>query len=480
VGLPLLDAALNDGGTAFADGTSIPKRYLLAFGGFPLGTDDGNGGVSGPASFVPAALGANYDLGAAIAPFAQHGDVRQRISIVSGMKIPSQAKKDPNEPIPPGGATCIGHFHANPLLTGMRSLPWVTGDITNGRVTGVTSDQIVADAIAGPSPIRLLAYRAQASFYNASSAPDGHDAMSYRSDGMGGVNQETPVTSPQAAYASMFNLFTPSDPAEAAKQALELDKRRSVLDLVDRRMGGLVPRLGAADRQKIERHYDAVRELENTLAAIAPPATGACTAPADPGSDPPLGGDPGSGYDINQGYSGEEERLKSLVDLMHMAMTCDVTRVGTLMFTMLQSWMNCYPIIGVQRSAHAITHFGNPAELDLLIAWHMKHFAYLVAKFRDTPEGSGSLLDSCAIGFLIECGYGMSYEVSPPAVNAHSYENMACLVAGGAGGLRQGEHISLAQSANKHPANVLLSLMNAVGVPATTLGEVSGVAGELF
>jgi hypothetical protein len=29
------------------------------------------------------------------------------------------------------------------------------------------------------------------------------------------------------------------------------------------------------------------------------------------------------------------------------------------------------------------------------IAWHMKHFAYLRAKLRDTRDGSGSMLDDC-------------------------------------------------------------------------------------
>ena len=49
-------------------------------------------------------------------------------------------------------------------------------------------------------------------------------------------------------------------------------------------------------------------------------------------------------------------------------------------------------------------------------------------------------------------------------------------MAGGAGGLRQGEHI-VAQG--QHPVNVLITAMNAAGVPDTQVGEMSGSIGAL-
>jgi len=58
-------------------------------------------------------------------------------------------------------------------------------------------------------------------------------------------------------------------------------------------------------------------------------------------------------------------------------------------------------------------------------------------------------------------------------MNAHNYENAACLVAGRAGGLKAGQHIVAPAGAN-HPVNVLITAMNAAGVPTTRLGEVSG------
>jgi hypothetical protein len=62
---------------------------------------------------------------------------------------------------------------------------------------------------------------------------------------------------------------------------------------------------------------------------------------------------------------------------------------------------------------------------------------------------------------------------------AHSTENMACLIAGRAGGLSSGRHVQAPDDRN-HPGNVLVSAMKAVGVAGEALGEVSGSIPELF
>jgi hypothetical protein len=93
----------------------------------------------------------------------------------------------------------------------------------------------------------------------------------------------------------------------------------------------------------------------------------------------------------------------------------------------------------------------------------------LLGKLRDTPEGGGKLLDSCAIVFLHEGGHGLD-TATGKANSTHSTENMACLIAGRAGGLKPGQHVA---APGKHPANVLITAMNAVGVPGN-LGEVAG------
>ena len=60
--------------------------------------------------------------------------------------------------------------------------------------------------------------------------------------------------------------------------------------------------------------------------------------PTDPGADPAV--------NDGTGYSGEEERAGVMVDLIHMAFTCNLTRVATLMLSDFQS-SQCVPGIAL-------------------------------------------------------------------------------------------------------------------------------------
>jgi hypothetical protein len=110
------------------------------------------------------------------------------------------------------------------------------------------------------------------------------------------------------------------------------------------------------------------------------------------------------------------------------------------------------------------------------IAWHVKHFGYLIDKLRNTPEGSGTMLDNVAALLIHEGGHGLD-TATGKANSSHSTENMACLIAGRAGGLKPGQHVV---ASGMHPANVIISAMQAVGYSTPTLGEVTGAIPQLF
>jgi hypothetical protein len=158
-------------------------------------------------------------------------------------------------------------------------------------------------------------------------------------------------------------------------------------------------------------------------------------------------------------------------DLVHMAFTCDLTRSASLAYTFAQCFIDTQALLGIQQTdVHELGHgAGSDQDKADAFAWHIKHFGYLVAKLRDTPEVGGSMLDNTVMVFIPEGGWDDG--------DPHSGENMAVLIAGRAGGLRPGQHV---RAAGKHPATVLISAMNAAGVATEQLGEVSGQVPELF
>ena len=340
----------------------------------------------------------------------------------------------------------------------------------------------MAKAIGGGTTFESLVYRVQAAWYLSSGTPSSKDIMSYKGAGQGIPAQ----VSPKAAFDSLFYGFdVPSDPGQSAEVDFARRTRASVIDLVRDNTERLTKRLGGADKRRMEQHLDELRDLEKRIHALPPEAQGSCKLPTDPGADPPLGGaqQVGAGevvnYNTNSGYSGEKERAVVFCDLIQMAFSCDLSRASSLMITYAQSHLNMFPITGLKGDVHDITHNGVPGgseSVAKVMAWHMSVFAYLVAKLRDTPEGSGSLLDSCALVMLHEGGHGYD-PASGKQWASHSTENMACSIAGGAGGLKRGYHVV---AKDKHPANVLVTLMNAVGVPDTQLGEVKGALPELL
>lgn len=464
IGLPLLEIMLD--GKAFAQAAPTPpNRYLVFFDGQSLGAD--NDPLHN--DFVPNTVGRNYDLKSALAPL---GALKSDVSVISGLKIPWAAE---NGGMVPSGGRRDG-FHVStvsPLLSGVRSP-------ANTACAGPTSDQLVAQAIAGSTPFQNLTYRVQADWYLSVSAPYGREYISYKLDSSNRVVAVPPQTSPRQAWQALFSNFTPSGVDDATRRRLELElrSRRSVLDLVRGDTEQLVPKLGAADRIRLQRHLDELRDLERRVAAIAPPQTSACMRPADPGADPAVGSPQGmdtngNTYTQNLGYSNEEARALLFVDLIHLAMVCDLTRVASLQMTMFQSHLNMYALTGQATDCHELGHGGVPGGTMALsrgIAWHVKHFARLIQKFKDTPEGNGTMLDHSAMLYLLEGGHGWDPEGNK-GNSSHSSENMACLLAGRAGGLQPGQHVV---ATGRHPASVILTAMNAVGANANQLGEVSG------
>jgi len=474
VSLPLLEAM--GGNRAGALAPDRPPRFVVMYGGTSADNDlvvpsevgSGFGLTRGTASLAGSDLPASMPSGsynARLASGLEHGDVRDAVAVVSGLKIPWEEGGE----VPPGGKTPGFHYNTvGPTLSGRRSPE-------RGQRSGESADETVATAIAGDTRFRALHYRAQVESYRGTTGTGARSSMSWKTSG-GRTVDNNPTVSPSVAYESLFTGFAGEDPIEAERRRRELAQGRSIVGLVRESTERLMGRVGSYDRERLERHFEEIRALERRILETPEAAGGACRLLEAPGADPEVrirhcSEIPGNDcrYEYYDGYAGEEERARNLCDLLHMAIACDLTRVATLLLTFHQSFLNMSASLGYDKDIHSgIGHSANVTGRADVIAWHLKWLAYLVDKLRNTPEGDGNLLDNTVLVLMFEGGWGFDPEGGRNDT-AHSTENMIAFVAGA--GIEGHRHL---RTADAHPAKVLVSAMQAIGVDTERLGDITG------
>lgn len=454
--LPFLEA-MSDAAPVAQAADADTKRFVVAYSG-----------TSSPRAefIVPSSTGAGYTMPRALLPLQS---VRDHVSVVTGLKIPWKGTRGSANVPAAGRSTEFHNSTVGPLLSGSR-----TSDGYRGVVpTAPSADQVVAGHLASAADrFRSLEYRVQAMPYRGGSSTG---RISFERDGERIVPRE-PMVSPSLAYEQLFTGFTPTDPAEAARRRQLLAQDGSILDLVSGRAERLRARLGRSDLQRVERHFDELRDLERRISDIPEP-TLTCILPDHPGTDPAaesyaeIGA---TGRTI--GYAQEEQRAQVMSELIYMAIACDLTRTVSWQHTFTQSFMSVRDLIGVPLDMHELGHGGrNHEDMADGQAWHMKHWGHLIERLRDTDELGESLLDKTALVFLMEGGHGFDPETGSSA-SPHSSENMVALVAGHGSTIRNGHHVS---APDRHPAEVTLSAMRGLGIEED-LGDLSSPINELI
>jgi hypothetical protein len=468
VGLPFLEIMM----PRLAMAAVPPKRFLVTFGGISCG--GGTGESTALPNVVPKTTGQGFALPTGLAPLGTYG-LASDVTFVSGLKI-GWSGETASRPVA---------WHPNslcPLFAG--STPSGTG----GSCNKPTSDQLIIPTVGMGSRFGSVVLRVQPDPYRDGLSSKGR--MSYAASNGSAVQPIEPIYSPRLAYTSLFSNFVPPagststmtgpDPAMVRAQL----RQKSVLDLVADSSDKLSTRLGSADRQRLQLHFDEIRALENRLSAVDPVDAGTtmmgtpsqCALPMQPMADPAttISTDPGND-DADVGYSKELERGRLMSDLLHMAFTCDLTRSASLMYTWAQSFMNVSLVINRTTDAHEAGHAsGTQAEHAKVLAWHVDQWAYLINKMKATPEAGGTLLDNSVAMFLTEGGWGQDPEGGSSG-SPHSSVNMVVLMAGRAGGgLTPKGHVVATGS---HPAQVTLSAMRGLGYTGAFNEITNGITG---
>jgi hypothetical protein len=378
----------------------------------------------------------SFELGPILAPLEPH---KQDIVVLDGVDAESAYHG-------PGDAHQKGTGHS---LTGTElqkgNFPGDgDGGFTAGWADGISVDQAIADAIGGGTKFGSLELGVGVEGSTVFSR------ISYRGPGQ----PLPPENDPVAAFERIF-----SDLGAEPKKTPKTIERHLVLDAVAEDFERLVPKLGVADRMKLEAHLAAVRDIEMRLDSEAIIGS-TCKKPV-------LGEVPDPMLDDNMPAIG-----KLQMDLLAMSLACDLTRVGSIMWTR-SATDRTFPWLSIPEGHHELAHRGNKdmdaqQKLQKINTWYAEQFAYLIAKLKSIPEGDGTVLDSTLLVWVNEHSRG----------NNHDRDKIPYVLAGRAGGaVLPGRWLEVE---GKVPHNNLwVGCMQAMGLQATTFGNPEYCSGAL-
>ena len=417
VALPMLDAMV----PALAAQSSLKPPPRLGF------IYIANGVIQN--QWNPATTGAGFELTPSLQPFAT---VRDDITILSGLShLQADTFGDGTGDHPRASAVWLTGVHAYD-----RAQPGVEVKLAT------TADQMAAQVIGRTSRIPSLELSVDQPTQGGCDSGDCFyvNTVSWR-------NETTPnptESHPRIVFERLFG-----DGGNAAARQARIRSEGSILDSVREEARRVANSLGAGDTTKLSEYLDSVREVEQRI-------QNAETQPVDIEL-------PDRPTDIPDSF---DAHTKLMLDLQVLAYRADITRVFSMVLSRELS-SRTFVNVGVPEQHHAVSHHRNDPELIAKKAridvYQSELLAYFLEKLKATPEGDGSLLDHS----LILYGGGMGDG------NLHRHADLPCLMAGKLGGaFRPGRHLNY--PLDTPMANLLLTILDSVGVPLDRLGDSTG------
>ena len=355
------------------------------------------------------------------------------------------------EPPGPGGSD-LGHGSESTILTGNAGPEQPEGVVI--VPAGLTSfDQVVAQNLGKNTRFASLQFGV---FSDTADCDGFKSSRIVYANGASVPN----VLDPAIMFSRLFNGAppgpAPSDADALAKQQALTAKRQSILDLLKGQVTDIQGLVGSAENLRLEEHLASLRELEKSIMSPGGGAGGGIvSAPGASCGAPSLG----AGTDVPAVSAAMNE-------LLYQSINCDATRVASLQ--MLHSGAELYfSWLGLNSLGHhPMQHAPGP---DFVVAqnWLLAQLAVVIKRLKDTPEGSGSMLDNSLVFLSSEMGDG----------SLHLNHPVPVLLAGKAGGqLRTGRTFN-ANGNNR--ANLALNIGNLMGAPLTNWGDPAWITGPL-
>jgi hypothetical protein len=382
----------------------------------------------------PEKEGADFEFSQTLEPLAPYRDY---ITIVS------------NTDLHPATAWAAAEEGADHFRSSAVYLTAAHPKMTEGSdyYVGASIDQIYAQQLGQDTPLPSIQLCIE--MVDASGACDYGYACVY-ADTISWASPTAPLPmtlDPRMAFENLFGEGgTPQE--RLARQKVN----RSILDWISHDVSRLQKGLGQSDRNRLNAYLDDVREIERRIERIEKyNASGETRAlPAAP-----LG--------VPDSY---EEHVKLMFDLQALAFMTETTRVSAFKMSRDVSG-RVWPESGVKTPFHPCSHHGETpariAEFAKLNRYHVSLIPYFLEKLKNTPDGDGNLLDHSLVLYGSPMGDS----------NVHNHKRVPLFIAGHASGKVKG-NLHVATKDETPMANVLLTMLQKVGVKAESFGDSNG------
>ena len=417
IALPLLDAMI-PAHTALAKTAAAPTPRV-GFIYFPHGAI--------MQRWSPEATGKQFELPQILKPL---DPFKEHLTVVSGLRNKAGESPSPHAII---AGTWLGCVAPTP------------GQAPHG---GTSADQIVAQHLGQDTPLPSLELAGE----GGGGACDPTFGCSY-SGTIAFRTPSQPLPMENNPRRVFYRLFGQGD--TAAQRHAVAEETGSILDLVSATAEDLQRQLGATDRAMMNDYLESVREVERRVQKMQAKESSGIELPNAPAG-------------VAEDFS---KQLDTMFEMIALSYQANVTRVATFMMAKEVS-MRTYNQIGVPDAFHPLSHHQNDAakleRLAKIQTYHTEAFARFIKRLAGIQDGDGTLLDHS----LLLYGSNMSNS------DMHNNDPLPAALLGRAyGRIKGGQHLHYPQDTPF--ANLLLTMLDRVGIPAQQHGNSTGQFAEV-
>lgn len=301
-----------------------------------------------------------------------------------------------------------------------------------------TLDHLVADHVGRTTPFKTLEF-------SCNSHKDNKESIYFDNISWYGTGHLAPsIRDPRKMYRRLFS-------------TQEIDRYRSVTDLVLDDAKSLQRDLGYSDGQKFEEYFDSVRAIETQMDRLEKMKAELAKVDFD---------------EPTEAHLPRGEYIRLMGDLMVVALQTGLTNVTTFMVGP-ERWDTPYmfeSLFDKPRSHHQMSHNQTKMIDDLLKVdlFHMEQFVYLLDKMNKVEEANGTtLLDNTLFTYGSGLGDG----------STHQYNDLPIIMAGGGSRTKTGQHINMSEGTPL--ANLWLTQARMMGLNMERIAESTGEIGAV-